>query len=727
MPLPRHLAPLLLAACVGAADQPAFSGDLTAAAVTKVCDAAFAWQVAHPAKHHELDWTHGALYIGMCYWGEQSGNQQQLDHLRTVGARNDWKPHKRPGHADDHCVNQTWLQLHLHDRRPEQFAPTAAVMGAFIDKDPGNLDWKSKPTNRDWAWCDALFMAPPTLAMLYTATGEKRWLDRMDGRWWHTSDYLYDKTESLYFRDSSFFDKKEKNGRKVFWSRGNGWVFAGLVHVLQNMPADYPSRKKYEEQFRQMADKLVTLQTPDGTWHASLLDPENWTIPETSGTAFYTYGLLWGVANGLLTADKHLDPAIKGWKRLTTHVNADGKVGYIQPIGAAPAAVNAESTEVYGVGGFLLAGTEILNRITLEGAKRAPLTVSNSLDAPRLREVTSLPWAAAVKLLPGLTPANVAVRDGQTGHFVPVQAFDADGDGSTDELLFCATLTPKQTRRYELIQVAGAQPKALPSRLHARHVPERKDDFAWENDRMAFRTYGPALAVEGSRGGVDIWCKRTREPVVDRWFKSGKYHDDVGEGCDCYKVGPTMGCGGSGYLDAAGKLTVTPVYATHKLIAAGPLRLAFALTYPAVEVGGAKVVETRRISMDKGESFFRVQATHAVTGDAKGVSTVAGIRTDKDTTSIPAERVATVWVDPEKGPEKNGRIGKGLILPEGVTAKLAHEHVLGVFTDLTKPVTWHAGATWSKALDFTTPESWAARAQESAARFAAPITVTAAN
>ena len=356
-------------------------------------------------------------------------------------------------------------------------------------------------------------------------------------------------------------------------------------------------------------------------------------------------------------------------------------------------------------------------------ARRASITVTNALDLPR-QEVASLPWAEALKLLPGLDASRVAVRDSHSGGWVQVQVFDADGDGRPDELLFLATLAPGQSRRYELLQRASA--RAFPNRLQARFVPERKDDFVWENDRGAFRLYGPALAVEGSRGGVDVWSKRTRELVADRWYKTGAYHQDTGEGCDGYLVGPTLGCGGTGYLDAAGALTISPVYATQQLISAGPLRLAFTLTYPPLAVGRARVTETRRITMDLGENVFRVQASFKVEGDASGVVPVAGIRVDPGATGVAPQATATAWVESEKGRAEGGEIGEGLILPEGASALLQHGHILGILArDLNAPVVWHAGATWSKGLDYATPQAWQARITETAARLASPLVAKA--
>src|ERR1041385_2072426 len=129
-----------------------------------------------------------------------------------------------------------------------------------------SLEWKNGIADREWAWCDALFMGPPAFAYLSTATANRKYLDFATKMWFKTTDYLFDKDENLYFRDSRFFTQKEKNGQKIFWSRGNGWVMAGLVRMLSNMPANYPSRVHFVDLYQKMAGKIAKLQSADGTW-----------------------------------------------------------------------------------------------------------------------------------------------------------------------------------------------------------------------------------------------------------------------------------------------------------------------------------------------------------------------------------------------------------------------------------------------------------------------------
>ena len=177
-----------------------------------------------------------------------------------------------------------------------------------------------------------------------------------------TTDYLYDPPGApLLQRDGSNLNKKEKKGEKIFWSRGNGWVLAGLARVIENMPAGYPGRQKFVDQFKDMAAKIAALQRqPDGSVpHASLLDPESYPIKETSGTGFYCYAILWGLNHGILNKSQYLPVAKKAWIALVTSVQPDGMLGYVQPIGGSPDKVTEQSNEVYGTGAFLLAGAQL--------------------------------------------------------------------------------------------------------------------------------------------------------------------------------------------------------------------------------------------------------------------------------------------------------------------------------------------------------------------------------
>ena len=321
------------------------------------------WQLDSYAKgfrHPKYDWTNAAAYTGLMELANLNNDKTYLDFLVGIGNELKWNTGPRRFHADDYCIAQTYAKLYMIYREKEMIEPFKALADSIIAQPhTESLEWKNNIANREWAWCDALFMGPPALAYLSKATGDQKYLDIATTLWKKTTDYLYDKSEHLYFRDQTFFDKKENNGMKVFWSRGNGWVLAGLVRVLENMPENYPERKKFEKLYKDMAKRIAGLQQPDGSWHASLLDPASYPIRETSGTGFYAYSIMWGINHKLLKAKKYLPVVEKAWNALTSCVHPDGMLGYVQQIGAAPASTNENSTEVYGVGSFLLTGTEL--------------------------------------------------------------------------------------------------------------------------------------------------------------------------------------------------------------------------------------------------------------------------------------------------------------------------------------------------------------------------------
>ena len=311
-------------------------------------------------KHPKVDWTNAACYTGIYALGSMPGNDKYIDALVKIGEDLNWNTGKNRFFADDYCVGQTYSLLYTRFKDKKMIAPFILLADSIVAQPhTESLEWKNKINLREWAWCDALFMGPTALAYLSTATGDPKYLQTATKLWWQTTDYLYDPAEKLYFRDGSYLNKKEKNGEKVFWSRGNGWVLAGLVRVLENMPKNYPDKKKFEQLYKDMAGRIASLQQPDGSWHASLLDPASYPIKETSGTGFYTYAILWGMNHGLLKEKTYWPVVKKAWAALTVSVHPNGMLGYVQRIGAAPDGVTAESTEVYGVGAFLLTGTQL--------------------------------------------------------------------------------------------------------------------------------------------------------------------------------------------------------------------------------------------------------------------------------------------------------------------------------------------------------------------------------
>jgi hypothetical protein len=252
-----------------------------------------------------------------------------------------------------------------------------------------------------------------------------------------------------------------------------------------------------------------------------------------------------------------------------------------------------------------------------------------------------------------------------------------------------------------LLLAGGAVDRLVSPRVFARFVPERLDDFAWENDRIAYRMYGPACQdapgeVVGS--GVDVWCKRTRKLIINQWYKAGQYHADRGEGADCYKVGRTRGCGGTG-IWKDGKLWTSRVFTSWKLLAMDPRCVTFELTYAPWDVGGVRVSEVKRIRLEAGAQLNRIESTFTFSGVSE-LTVAAGLTVHKggQCTVNSKEHWGSVW-EPADG-KGNGQIGTGLVFPAGrtVAIKQTGDHVVALtIAKSGQPVVYYAGAGWSKS------------------------------
>jgi rhamnogalacturonyl hydrolase YesR len=328
--------------------RPDLRHDAVRAAMRKVAD----WQLERARPYFSTDWTFAALYDGLMAASATLDDPKYEQAMRAMGEKLNWQLGPRPEHADDVAVGQVYLELYLRQKDPRILPP-------LIERFHYQWDLKDDPAKPLWWWCDALFMAPPTLARLYKATGKTAYLDFMDREWGITTKLLYDSEEHLYFRDATYLEQHEANGRKLFWSRGNGWVMGGIARVLDYMPKNYAARPKYAAQLREMAAAVVKVQGEDGLWRSGLLDPQAYPLPEVSGSAFIAYALAWGVNQGILDRKIYAPAAQKAWAGLRSHVYADGRLGCIQPVGAAPGQFKPTSSYVYGIGAFLLAGSQM--------------------------------------------------------------------------------------------------------------------------------------------------------------------------------------------------------------------------------------------------------------------------------------------------------------------------------------------------------------------------------
>ena len=320
------------------------------------------WQLAHP-KHKATDWTNGAFYSGMFAAYETTKSKLILDSLLAMGERTKWQPDRRYDHADDIVICQTYLNLYKLKKDRRMLAPTLAVVEKFRTE-PGPEVSKNGIA---WWWCDALFMGPPVLVKLGLLENQPKYLALNDTLYQQTYRRLFNHQEHLFSRDAGYLwnaageGKKESNGQRIFWSRGNGWVMGGLVQILQELPATHPTRPFYVGLFKEMSTRLIQLQQPDGLWRSSLLDPAAYPGGEASGSGFDCYAMAWGINQGILAKATYLPAVQRAWLGLNKCVSPEGRVGWVQPIGADPRRdFSAESWEVYGTGAFLLAGSEVI-------------------------------------------------------------------------------------------------------------------------------------------------------------------------------------------------------------------------------------------------------------------------------------------------------------------------------------------------------------------------------
>lgn len=335
------------------------------------------WQ-SNNAPEVRAFWDNAAYHTGNMEAYFLTGNDAYREYSEKWAEHNQWKGAKSNdranwkysyGESDDYVLFGDWqicfqTYADLYNILPDdkRIRRAREVMEYEM----------STPKHDYWWWADGLYMVMPVMTKLHKITGNKQYLDKLYEYITYSDSIMFDPEENLYYRDGKYVYPKHKsaNGKKDFWARGDGWVLAGLAKVLKDLPAEYEHRKFFEDRYRNMADAVVNSQRPEGYWSRSMLDEEHAPGYETSGTAFFTYGLLWGINNGYLNDPKYLDAAQKGWNYLkNVALQKDGRVGYVQPIGekAIPGqVVDSKSTANFGVGAFLLAACEYVRFLEKE-------------------------------------------------------------------------------------------------------------------------------------------------------------------------------------------------------------------------------------------------------------------------------------------------------------------------------------------------------------------------
>ncbi len=329
------------------------------------------WQATHP-QHGNSFWHYAAYHTGNMQAYRVTGIEEYRKYSEAWAEHNQWKGAKSDdrskwkysyGEKDDYVLFGDWqicfqVYIDLYKLEPEEYkiARAKEVMEYQM----------STPQSDYWWWVDGLYMVMPVMTRLYTVTEDDLYLKKLYEYFNYARDLMYDNESKLFYRDAKYIYPKHttNNGLKDFWARGNGWIFAAFPRILEDLPATDPHRDEYIRIYKELAEAIAASQQPEGYWTRSMLDPEHAPGPETSGTAFFTYGYLWGMNNGFLDKSIYLPVVEKSWKYLTeVAIQPDGKLGYVQPIGekAIPGQIiDINSTADFGVGAFLLAASEML-------------------------------------------------------------------------------------------------------------------------------------------------------------------------------------------------------------------------------------------------------------------------------------------------------------------------------------------------------------------------------
>ncbi|WP_395342268.1 glycoside hydrolase family 88 protein [Ningiella sp. W23] len=585
-------------------------------------------------------WVQGAFYAGLTQLAERSRNTFYTQWISHKGETWNWQLGPYTYYADDQLIGQTYLWYYKnHRQEPSIIEPTKQAFDEILTNPPAaDLLFTEDKDNNDiytcqvrWCWADALFMAPATWFGLSDVTGDPKYADYANEEFKATVNFLFDEENDLLFRDSRFFDMKGDFGESLFWARGSGWVFAGLARTMEYIDDDHPDRDFYVNLFKRMSYRLKALQKEDGSWAMSLLAGEKMPQPETSGTGFFTYGLAWGVNQGILDLAEFEETIAKGWNALDSAIHPDGKLGWVQGIGAAPGGVSFDDSQIYGVGAFLLAGSAIYDL---------------QLDREMSGEINTV----------------------------------------------------------------DSEVKA-----YARFVPERQDDLAWENDKVAFRVYGPAAPLAGHSSGVDAWFKKVDYSIIDKWYlgnASGySYHEDRGEGYDVYHTGTSRGVGGSSiWVD--GEPYSAHSFKSYNILQSGKDTVEFVIRYEW-ETPLGLVKENKKVTLELGSQLYNVDSKFTLDGKPTRLPVAIGLATHDERAGVnfnqEAGHISTWEIIDTLG------VGTGVLVAADKVDEIKHvvseeqdvSHIwLITHTSDNGELSYKAGFAWEGAGVISTQEEW---------------------
>lgn len=719
------------------------------------------WQ-AHNTPYCRGFWDNAAYFTGNMEVYKLTGKAAYYDYSDKWCRHNEWKGAKSNnkknwkyatyGEGDDFVLFGDWqicfqTYIDMYNLVPADYKVARAkeVMSYECNH----------PDTHFWWWADALYMVMPVMTKMYLLTGEEMYLDKLYENYLWSDSLMWDKDEQLYYRDGKYIWPKVKtscDGGKSFWARGDGWVLAGLAKVLADMPKDYKHRDFFVKRFQQLAEGVARVQRPDGYWSRSMLCEGDAPGPETSGTAFFCYGMEWGVNHGYLDKSKFGPVIEKAWNYLSTKaLQPDYSIGYVQPIGEKPdptKTVNEKSQAPFGTGAWLLAACERVRYIdgsakgqdvkpgqpAISGTspqKSVTKTVKNPSNLER-QDVVELNGKPIFAELGMPVCRHLVITDGDQVE-VPYQ-ITHDGN-----ILLQAFVAPKGEARFFIYK---GEPRLYRLDCNGRIYPNREDDLAWENDKNAWRFYGPKMHNKGVNG-FDTFTKNVTYPIQDKLYqselgsyalnsrlqKAGRggewnqlhrdnytYHRNRGEGMDAYTVGATLGAGAPALMNG-NDLILPDVYEKAEIIENGPLRFNVKLTM--YEQNGVK--EIRNITQDKGNHLAHVEVAYMKKGGMEQNNACAGIavhESQPDAYVINQKAGYIAYADALDTPKgQNGQLYLACLFPDSKSVKLRYlpmkekksgavGHVIGQ-TKLAKPSVsedtnlitgfdYYAGSAWSK-------------------------------
>lgn len=666
------------------------------------------WQ-AHNSPHCRAFWDNAAYFTGNMEVYRLTGKAEYYQYSDRWCSHNGWMGAKSGdkskwkyqwyGEGDDFVLFGDWqicfqTYLDMYHLVPEDFKVARA-------REVMSYECALEDTHF-WWWADALYMAMPVMTKMYLLTGEEMYLDKLYENFLWSDSLMWDAEAQLYYRDGKYIWPKVKtscDGGKSFWARGDGWVLAGLAKVLADMPRDYRHRDIFVQRYQQLAEGVARCQQEGGYWSRSMLCEGDAPGPETSGTAFFCYGLEWGVNHGYLSREKYGPTIERAWNYLyNTALQQDGSIGYVQPIGEKPdptKIVDSHSQAPFGTGAWLLAACERVRYLdgtasqeALQGRPRRAvqprqmtITVYNDSKDSR-QDVVELEAAKVYESLGIAGGRQFLVLDGDGVE----QPYQLTYDG---KVLIQAVLRPGDQARLTLVT---GEPRAYRLDCNGRVYPDREDDLTWETDRNAWRFYGPKMHNKGI-SGYDIFTKNVSYPIQaqlyhneltsyginERLKREGRggewaqihrdvytYHRDKGQGMDAYTVGGTLGAGAPALM-MGDSLLLPDVYEKAEILDNGPLRFTVRQTMFPQDKGESKdVVETRLIHQDRGSHLACCDVSYATLHQRSTAASGIIVHKSAPQSYVIDKKVGYVaYADAMDTPEgQNGELFIGVLFPE---------------------------------------------------------------